>query len=113
MSRALESAERRLAALPPDLRTVLVSHWPLRQDVVRIPRIPRFSPWCGTPLTDDWHLRFRAAEVVSGHLHVPGRLWRDGVPFTEVSLGYPPQWEWRPAELRRPREIAPGPPSPR
>jgi hypothetical protein len=110
----VEWTERRLASVPAGLRTVLVSHWPLRRDVVRIPRIPRFSPWCGTPLSDDWHLRFRAAAVVSGHLHVPGRLWRDGVPFSEVSLGYPPQWQgWRPAELTQPREIAPARPVPR
>ena len=106
------ASEARLRELPAELRTILVSHFPLRRDVVRLPLVPRFSPWCGTPLTDDWHLRFRAAAVVNGHLHVPGRLWRDGVPFSEVSLGYPKQWRRRPQAVRRPREIVPAPPAP-
>jgi 3',5'-cyclic AMP phosphodiesterase CpdA len=93
-ARARET-ERRLAAVDPALRTVLVSHFPLRADVVRLPLIPDFAPWCGTTLTEDWHRRFRAAAVVSGHLHVPGTLWRHDVPFSEVSLGYPPQWRRR------------------
>ena len=84
---------------------MLISHWPLRRDVVHIPRIPRFSPWCGTVLTEDWHLRFRAAAVVNGHLHVPGTQWRDGVPFSEVSLGYPQQWMRRTTGRRAPVEV--------
>jgi 3',5'-cyclic AMP phosphodiesterase CpdA len=102
----VEWTARRLEAVPADRRTVLVSHFPLRRDVVRLRAIPLFAPWCGTTLTDDWHLRFRAGAVVSGHLHVPGTMWRDGVPFREVSLGYPRQWRrwrWRtpgPTEVR-------------
>ncbi|KAJ7615394.1 hypothetical protein FB45DRAFT_1035388 [Roridomyces roridus] len=42
---------------------------PLRQDLVLIPRVPRLSIWCGTTLKDDWHKRFNAAVVISGHLH--------------------------------------------
>jgi hypothetical protein len=30
---------------------------------------------------------------VHGHLHIRGRSWRQGVPFEEVSLGYPRQWD--------------------
>jgi hypothetical protein len=30
--------------------------------------------------------------VVSGHLHIRSTSHRDGVPFEEVSLGYPQQW---------------------
>ena len=101
----VDYTERRLAELPATRRTVLVAHFPLRRDVVRLPLIPRFSPWCGTTLTEDWHVRFRAAAVVSGHLHVPGTLWRDGVPFSEVSLGYPEQWSRRPHPHGAPREV--------
>lgn len=100
--------ERRLAeASAGGRRVVLVGHFPLRRDVVRIPRIPAFAPWCGTELTSDWDRRFNAAAVVSGHLHVPGTMWRDGVPHLEVSLGYPRQWRGRPAWMRAPREIGP------
>jgi 3',5'-cyclic AMP phosphodiesterase CpdA len=83
---------RRLEALAPDRRTVLINHWPLRADLIRIPRIPRFTPWCGTVLTDDWHRRFRAVSVVSGHLHTRRTDMLDGCRFEEVSLGYPRQW---------------------
>ncbi|MGE5272126.1 MAG: metallophosphoesterase family protein, partial [Thiohalocapsa sp.] len=89
-----EETEARLARdLPADARTILVSHFPLREDLVRIPRIPRFTPWCGTRRTADWHIRYRAAVAVSGHLHVRRTDWRDGTRFEEVSLGYPRQWD--------------------
>jgi 3',5'-cyclic AMP phosphodiesterase CpdA len=101
-------SERRLGALTDEHRVVLISHFPLRRDLVRLGRIPRFSLWCGTDRTADWHRRFRAAVVVSGHVHVPATDWRDGVRFEEVSLGVPREWECRPAPPRL-REILPGP----
>lgn len=88
----VREAEARLGALPPGTRTILVNHWPLRADLVRLFRIPRFVPWCGTTRTEDWHRRYRAALVVSGHLHMRATDWRDGVRFEEVSLGYPRHW---------------------
>jgi len=87
-----EATYQRLLAIPPANRTVLVNHFPLRQDLIYLPRIPRFSVWCGTRQTEDWHVRFRALCVVSGHLHVRQTQYRDGVRFEEVSLGYPRQW---------------------
>lgn len=75
------------------MRTVLINHYPLRQDLVTLRRIPRFSPWCGTTATEDWHQRFNALACIHGHLHVPATHWRDGVRFEEVSLGYPRQWQ--------------------
>lgn len=85
--------EERLEAIDPRMPTVLINHWPLRRDLVRIPRVPRFSPWCGTRITEDYHRRFRARAVISGHLHVRRTDIRDGTVFEEVSLGYPRQWE--------------------
>lgn len=85
----------RLEAFDDGLPTVLVNHWPLRADRAFLPRIPRFSLWCGTIATEDWHLRFRARAVISGHLHIQSTAYRDGVRFDEVSLGYPRQWVGR------------------
>lgn len=86
-----EDARRRLAQVPPDHQTVLINHFPLRKELARLPAIPRFSIWCGTTLTEDWHRTYRAAVVVSGHLHIRSSRWVDGVRFEEVSLGYPRQ----------------------
>jgi 3',5'-cyclic AMP phosphodiesterase CpdA len=86
------ATEARLMALPANSRTVLVNHWPLRYDLARPPRVPRFSIWCGTPLTENWGVRFRARAVVSGHVHLRTTLFRHGVRYEEVSLGYPRDW---------------------
>ncbi len=85
--------EARLAALPEDTSTILVNHFPLRKEHARLPLVPRFSIWCGTTRTEDWHLRFRAKAVVFGHLHIRQKREVDGVPFHEVSLGYRRQWD--------------------
>lgn len=97
----------RLEQVPSQYRLVLISHFPLCQDLVYLPNSPLFSLWCGTQQTENWHRQYRAAVVVMGHLHVPGRQWRDGTRFEEVSLGYPHQWGRtdRPPVLR---EILPG-----
>jgi 3',5'-cyclic AMP phosphodiesterase CpdA len=86
------TTQARLAALPPNCATILVNHYPLEYAHAVLPRIPRFSPWCGTRLTEGWHRRFRAAAVVYGHLHIRRDFDQDGVHFHEVSLGYPGQW---------------------
>jgi 3',5'-cyclic AMP phosphodiesterase CpdA len=85
----LATSAARLAASARDARHVLVNHWPLRHDLVRLGRVPRYAPWCGTRETDDWHVRYRALCCVHGHLHVRATDERDGVRFEEVSLGYP------------------------
>jgi 3',5'-cyclic AMP phosphodiesterase CpdA len=82
----------RLITLPAGARTILINHWPLRYDLARPPRIPRFSIWCGTTVTEDWGVRFNARAVISGHLHMRTTLWRDGVRYEEVSFGYPRDW---------------------
>ncbi len=92
-ARVAESAERLTAAVAGGAATILVNHWPLRHDLVRIPRVPRFTPWCGTTLTEDWHIRFRAHAVVTGHLHTRRTDTRNETRFEEVSLGYPRQWD--------------------
>jgi 3',5'-cyclic AMP phosphodiesterase CpdA len=86
------STAARLDALPAGARTILVNHWPLRHDLAVPPRVPRFSIWCGTTLTEDWHVRYRAEAVVTGHLHMRYSIVKDGVRFEEVSLGYPRDW---------------------
>jgi hypothetical protein len=91
--RCAETEARLASELPDGARTVLASHYPLREDLIRIPRIPRFTPWCGTRRTAEWHNRYRAVAAVSGHLHVRRTDWRDGTRFEEVSLGYPGQWD--------------------
>ncbi|MFI9274352.1 metallophosphoesterase family protein [Kitasatospora sp. NPDC052896] len=99
-ARVAES-ERRLAEVDPELRTVLVNHYPLVREPTRVLHYPEFAQWCGTELTADWHTRFRAAAVVYGHLHIPRTTWHDGVRFEEVSVGYPREWRNR----TRPRDV--------
>jgi 3',5'-cyclic AMP phosphodiesterase CpdA len=84
--------QARLDALDPGTRTILVNHWPLRYDLAQPPRVPRFSLWSGTTRTEDWGQRYRARAVISGHLHLRTTLWRHGVRYDEVSLGYPRDW---------------------
>ena len=98
----------RLAAIPERYPTVLVSHFPLRQDLVYLPRIPQFSLWCGTKLTEDWHQRFRALAVVYGHLHIPRTSWRNEVRFEEVSLMHGPNGA-RSAPVPSLRQVLPYP----
>ncbi|MFG3497333.1 metallophosphoesterase family protein [Streptomyces sp. NPDC047928] len=95
----VEATERRLAAVDPDLPTVLVNHYPLVREPTRILHYPEFAQWCGTERTADWHRRFRARAVVYGHLHIPRTTWHDGVRFEEVSVGYPREWR-RPGHPR-------------
>ncbi|KAF2679839.1 metallophosphoesteras-like protein [Lentithecium fluviatile CBS 122367] len=115
----LERTEEKLAAAVvahPGVPLVLVGHWPLREDLVKLPRVPRFCLWCGTKKTEDWHRRFNAKVVVSGHLHIRRTDWRDDTRFEEVSLGYPRQWQEcqdRGMDVNDLlREILPGPAAP-
>jgi len=113
----VEQTERRLReAASKGLPLVIINHWPLREDLIYIPRIPRFRIWCGTKKTEDWHQRFNAKVVVTGHLHVRRTDWIDGVRFEECSLGYPYQWEGARDNGHDInsllREILPGPPVP-
>ena len=109
-SARVAAAERRLGEIPAERRTILINHWPLRLDLCRLFRIPRFTPWCGTRRTEDWHLRFRADLVISGHLHMRATDWRDGVRFEEVSLGYPRQYDAARGANGYLRQVWPGPP---
>lgn len=114
----LAHTKARLDALDPALRTVLVNHWPLTRLPTEVLRHPEFSLWCGTSATADWHVRYRAAAVVYGHLHIPRVTYEDGVRFVEASLGYPR--EWKPRQDRfdlavtdlLPRVILPAPEGP-
>jgi 3',5'-cyclic AMP phosphodiesterase CpdA len=103
-----DTTQARLDALPAGSRTILVNHWPLRYDLARPPRVPRFSIWSGTTITEDWGPRYRAAAVVNGHLHLRTTLWRHGVRYEEVSLGYPRDWRADRGIEWYLREILPG-----
>ncbi|KAF2247530.1 metallophosphoesteras-like protein [Trematosphaeria pertusa] len=77
----------------PGLKLIIVGHWPLREDLVKLMLVPRFCLWCGTKKTEDWHKKYNAKVVVSGHLHIRRTDWRDDTRFEEVSVGYPKQWQ--------------------
>jgi predicted phosphodiesterase len=92
----VEKTEAKLAAAVaehPDTQLVIIGHWPLREDLVKLFRVPRFSLWCGTKKTEDWHNKYNAKVVISGHIHIRRTDWRDNTRFEEVSLGYPRQWQ--------------------
>ena len=108
----VRATESRLeAAVATGRKLILVNHWPLRPDLVNLRRIPRFSIWCGTRLTEDWHTRFNAAVVIYGHLHIKATHFRDGVRFEEVSLGYPRDWNQDLGVTPYLRQILPLPPA--
>jgi calcineurin-like phosphoesterase family protein len=102
----------RLDLLPAEVPKVLINHFPFRMDLVRLFKIPRFVLWCGTRETEDWHLRWKVAVVVHGHLHMRATDWRDGVRFEEVAIGYPRHWKQSRGIDHYVREILPGPAGP-
>lgn len=75
--------------------TILINHWPLVREPLEAMYYPELSMWAGTRHTQDWATRYRAVHVIYGHLHIPGTTVVDGVPHTEVSLGYPREWQPR------------------
>lgn len=99
----------RLDALDPELPTVLINHWPVVREPTRILHYPEFALWCGTEATADWPVRYRAAAVVYGHLHIPRTIWHEGVPHVEVSVGYPREWQRDRHPSPRLRQILPAP----
>jgi 3',5'-cyclic AMP phosphodiesterase CpdA len=101
----VEQTRRRLDAVSPGIPTVLVNHFPLIREPTRALRYQAFAQWCGTVRTADWPVRYNAAAVVYGHLHIPRITWHDGIPHQEVSLGYPREWRRRPAAPVLPREV--------
>jgi 3',5'-cyclic AMP phosphodiesterase CpdA len=103
--------EARLAAIPADVRIVLVNHYPLRRELASPPRMPRFSIWCGTRATESWPARFPIDVAVSGHLHLRSSHRIDAVQYEEVSLGYPSQWAQERGLQHYLRQILPRPSS--
>jgi hypothetical protein len=100
------ATERRLAAV--DGPVVLASHWPLLPGPVGALRQQAFAPWCGTTLTDGWHLKYQVTAAVYGHLHIPRGTRHDGIRFEEVSVGYPREWQRRGTAPPPPRVILGG-----
>lgn len=105
-------SEERLKQQNGDLQMILINHFPLRREMANIRRFPRFSVWCGTQKTENWHKRFPVSVVVYGHMHIRGTHYRDGVRFEEVSLGYPRDWTHKRGMEFYLREILPGPVEP-
>ena len=70
------------------------------------------ATFTGTRETEDWHVRYRAEVVVTGHLHMRATDWRHGVRFEEVALGYPRHWNQDKGFAAYIREILPGPETP-
>jgi 3',5'-cyclic AMP phosphodiesterase CpdA len=101
----IAETEARLDAIPRDVQIVLANHFPLRRDHAVLPRIPRFSIWCGTRATEDWHTRYQLRTVVYGHLHIRGSRTIGDVRFEEVSFGYPRQWDAREGLRKHLRKI--------
>jgi 3',5'-cyclic AMP phosphodiesterase CpdA len=101
--------ERLKKEVARDIPMVLINHFPLRSDMARLRRFPRFSLWCGTYRTEDWHIRFPVSVVVYGHMHIRRTHYLDGVRFEEVSLGYPRDWVTSRGLNYYLREILPGP----
>lgn len=85
----LAVTEERLRGIDPGVPLLLVNHYPLVRDPTLVLRHPEIAVWCGTERTGDWHRRFSVTAAVYGHLHIPRVTHHDGVPFVEVSLGYP------------------------
>ena len=103
----MEATEKRLEALDPAEKKILINHWPLRREPCDALIYPEFALWCGSVETADWHTRFNAACSVYGHLHIPRTTWYDGVRFEEVSVGYPREWKRRGLPEPLLRRIAP------
>ena len=106
--RCLYTEERLKKETARNIPMILINHFPLREDMAQLRRFPRFSLWCGTQRTDDWHTRFPVSAVVYGHMHIRGTHYRDGVRFEEVSLGYPRDWIHKRGLQYYLREILPG-----
>ena len=104
-----EYSERRMADIQNGVPLILINHFPLREDLVRLVWIPRFSIWCGTQRTETWHVRYKVSVVISGHLHIRSTKFRDDVRFEEVSLGYPKNWNQRLGIQNYLRQILPSP----
>jgi len=106
-------SEQRLEQAAQRAPLILINHFPMIRAVADVPAFPPFVIWCGTSRTHDWHRRFRAVVVVSGHLHIPSTRHIDGVRFEEVSMGYPNQWRRRSGGIDAMlRQILPAPVDP-
>lgn len=107
----LAYTEARLIEAGKEAPLVLINHFPLDERLVEFRLIPRFSIWCGTRRTQDWHLRFPVETVVYGHIHRRTTRRLDGVRLENVALGYPRDWLPSEGMARYLRQIVPPPAS--
>ncbi|MBL1078752.1 metallophosphoesterase [Nocardia sp. 2] len=105
----VQYTKRRLDALPAETPLVLINHWPLLRKPTDMLWYPEFALWCGTDLTEDWHVTYNTVCSVYGHLHIPRTTHYDGVRHEEVSLGYPREWQRRGLPDKLLRQILPTP----
>jgi 3',5'-cyclic AMP phosphodiesterase CpdA len=87
-----DETEKRLERETGSFPVVLINHFPLREDLVRLWRIPRF-PSGAAPSAPRTGTQISRQGRGLGHLHVRSTDWIDGVRFEEVSLGYPRHWD--------------------
>lgn len=73
--------------------TVLINHWPLAREAMEGIKAEEIALWSGTRHTQSWPKRYNASHVVYGHLHYPRQFSVEDVTHTEVSLGYPKEWQ--------------------
>lgn len=83
----------RLDSCPTDLPKILVKHFLLEEKSAVLPEDRGFATCSDARRTHGWRKRFKARTVVFGRVHLLGTWWIDGVPFQEVSLGYPSPWD--------------------
>ncbi|GAB4275623.1 MAG: metallophosphoesterase [Candidatus Promineifilaceae bacterium] len=87
-----QQTEEKLAAIQTG-KIILLNHYPLHQELAVLPRIPRFSLWCGTKRTAHWTKNYPIHTAVYGHLHIRSSQQINGIRHEEVSLGYPQNWQ--------------------
>ncbi len=89
----------RLETIKNDI--LYLNHYPIKQDLARLPLIPRFYIWCGTKKTESFLNDYPIKYVVYGHLHIPRYHEESDTHFYESSFGYPSQQAWYGSDINK------------